>query len=188
MMARRYAAGAARRDALLDAAEQLLTTVGYAQTSMRAVAAAADVRIGHLQHYFPNRAELIRAVLERVLTRSHAELAEVTDPETAVTYLLSEHDNSSSVRLFVEIWAIAAAEPAIRDVVTAFYAEYTHQVAEFIRNHRPDSDAATTRARAETFVTLMEGAALMRSGIAAHRSVSTDAILRKTAIALLTGA
>jgi hypothetical protein len=37
---RRYATGAARQDALLDAAEGLLTTVGHAQTSIRAVAAA----------------------------------------------------------------------------------------------------------------------------------------------------
>ncbi|MGW4770236.1 TetR family transcriptional regulator [Nocardia sp. NPDC004278] len=43
-----------------------MRTVGYAQTSMRAVAAAADVRIGHLQHYFPSRTELIQAVLRQV--------------------------------------------------------------------------------------------------------------------------
>ncbi|WP_406239244.1 TetR family transcriptional regulator C-terminal domain-containing protein [Nocardia sp. NBC_01009] len=100
---------------------------------------------------------------------------------------LIQHDDGPLVRLFIEIWAIAAAEPTIRDVVTTFYAEYTHQVAEFIRHHQPESDPATARARAETFVALMEGATLMRSGIAAHRSPATDDIIRTAAVTLLTG-
>ncbi|WP_433727904.1 TetR family transcriptional regulator [Nocardia sp. CA-129566] len=187
-MTRRYAAGAARQDALLDAAEELLRTLGYAQTSMRAVAAAADVRIGHLQHYFPSRTELIQAVLRRVIDRSRARLRDVTDPESAVAYLLSEQEDESAVRLFIEIWAIAAAEPTIRPAVTEFYAEYVRQVAEFIRARQPRCDAATARARAETFVALMEGAALMRSGVAANRSDATDRVVRDTALTLLTTA
>lgn len=52
--------------------------------------------------------------------------------------------------LFIEIWVIAAAEPALRPAVTEF-AEYVRRVTEFI--WAPDVDDAT--ARAETFVALL---------------------------------
>lgn len=55
---------AARAVVSTGPAEGLLTAVGYAQTSMR-VAAAAAVRIGYLQHYFPSRTELIEPVPRR---------------------------------------------------------------------------------------------------------------------------
>lgn len=52
-----------------------MVTTGGADLSMRAVAAAAGVRLGHLQYYFPTHAALVAAVLERVLGRSAERLA-----------------------------------------------------------------------------------------------------------------
>ncbi|MEV5837501.1 hypothetical protein [Nocardia sp. NPDC052112] len=125
------------------------------------------------------------ASAEQAIDRSRTRLRDVTDPECAVTYLLSEHDDGSAARPFVEIWAIAAAEPTIRPVVTEFYSEYVRQVTEFIRARRPRCAENTARACAETFVALMEGAASMRSGVAAQRSEATDQVVREIAIALL---
>ncbi|MFI6798276.1 TetR/AcrR family transcriptional regulator [Streptosporangium canum] len=51
--------GAKRQAELLDAAERVLTTRGNANAALRDFAAEAGVRIGHLQHYFPTRADLI---------------------------------------------------------------------------------------------------------------------------------
>ncbi|MFE0013149.1 TetR/AcrR family transcriptional regulator, partial [Streptomyces erythrochromogenes] len=64
--------GHQRRAALLDAAEHVLGSAGGAELTMRAVADAAGVRLGHLQYYFPARSDLLAALLDRILTASLA--------------------------------------------------------------------------------------------------------------------
>ncbi|MGK5642343.1 TetR/AcrR family transcriptional regulator [Streptomyces sp. URMC 126] len=187
--------GSARRASLLDAAEAVLVAKGNADASLRAVAAEAGVRLGHLQHYFPTRADLVRAVLERALDRSLERLTGPAglggpdgpgpDPAEAVAVVLAEQEDPHLVRLFVEIWALAARDEAIAEAVRAFYRRYADHVTAYVRTLRPDWPAERCRGRAETFVALAEGASLLRSGIAGHRSAATDAHLVEAAIRLL---
>ncbi|MHC5903903.1 TetR/AcrR family transcriptional regulator [Streptomyces sp. S6] len=175
--------GAVRRESLLDAAEAVLVAEGNAHASLRAIAVEAGVRIGHLQHYFPARADLIKAVLERSLDRSLERLAEVTgvrvtpddpsaaeppagraDPADVVAVVLAEQEDPRLVRLYIEVWALAARDDGVADVVRAFYLKYVSCVQAFVRQCRPDWPEEFCRARAETFVALVEGAAVMRSG------------------------
>lgn len=189
-------AGARKYEALLDAAERVMIDDGV-DSSLRAIAVEAAVRVGHLQHYFPSRAELIRAVLERVLRRALDRLRETTglrtdaadqlvDPEHVVAVVLAEQNDPLLVRLYVEIWALAARDKTIAAVVREFYRGYTEHVAEFIRGRHPDLPAGIRRARAETFVGLMEGVSLIRSDIAGTPSTATDNEITRTAVALLT--
>lgn len=195
--------GSARRTSLLDAAETVLVANG-ADASLRAIAGEAGVRVGHLQHYFPTRAELIKAVLERALDRSLERLAETTglrtarddpsalegpagaaDPDEVVAVVLAEQEDPQLVRLYVEVWALAARDAEIAAVVREFYRKYVAQVAAFVRYGRPDWPAEFCRARAETFVALVEGAALLWSGIAGRRSAAMDEQLVWCAVQLL---
>lgn len=181
--------GGVRRTSLLDAAETVLVARGNADASLRAIADEAGVRVGHLQHYFPARADLVKAVLERALDRSLERLAAATGPRTdpaeVVAAVLAEQEDPRLVRLYVEVWALAARDDDVAAVVRAFYRTYTGHVAAFLRQVRPDRTAAFCRARAETFVALIEGAALMRSGITGTRSEATDAQLAEQAVGLL---
>lgn len=194
--------GSARRASLLDSAEAVLVAKGDAQASLRAIADEAGVRIGHLQHYFPTRAELIRAVLERALDRSldrlatgarlgapddpsGGESAGLADPAAVVAHLLAEQDDVHLVRLFVQVWALAARDADIAEAVRDFYQKYVAHVQEFVQRRRPDWSADFCRARAETFVALIEGAALMRSEIAGIRSEALDVQLTDQAVRLL---
>ncbi|WP_240506878.1 TetR/AcrR family transcriptional regulator [Thermoactinospora rubra] len=184
-----------RRHALLDVAERILIDQGNARLSMRAVAAAAGVQLGHLQYYFPTRADLIHAVLTRALQRSLERLARVThapadaplegDPTKLVMALLTEHADQRLTRLFTEIWALAARDDAIAAVTRAFYRDYIDHVASIIHRTVPGQSEHLYRARAETLVMLIEGAALFRAGITGVRSEATDTHLAKTALHLL---
>ncbi|MEV7778343.1 TetR family transcriptional regulator [Kitasatospora sp. NPDC088351] len=181
--------GEQRRAQLLDAAEELLATAGGTELSMRAVAAAAGVRLGHLQYYFPTYAALVAAVLERVLGRSAERLAPLlgqpAEEAQLVRALLAEQDDARLVRLFAELWALAARDEAVAGAVRAFYAEYRDQVAAFLAARRPELPEPVRRARAQVFVMLVEGAALFRSGIAGERDPAADEELVRTARALL---
>ncbi|MFF0622832.1 TetR/AcrR family transcriptional regulator [Streptomyces sp. NPDC004296] len=197
--------GSLRRTSLLDAAESVLVAKGNADASLRAIAGEAGVRVGHLQHYFPTRADLIKAVLERALDRSLERLAETTglrmsredpsvievpeggraEPDRVVAVVLAEQEDPQLVRLYVEVWALAARDDEIAAVVREFYQKYVAHVETFVQQGRPEWSAEFCRARAETFVALVEGAALMRSGIAGSRSGAMDTQLAQQAVQLL---
>ncbi|MFF2350676.1 TetR/AcrR family transcriptional regulator [Kitasatospora sp. NPDC058115] len=181
--------GAERREALLDAAEGVLVAEGGPELTMRAVAAAAGVRLGHLQYYFPTHADLVAAVLERVLRRSAERLAPLlgTDaPASAVVgALLAEQEDARLVRLFAELWALAARDAAVAGAVRGFYDDYREQVAAFLARRRPGMPEAERRARAGVFVMLVEGASLFRSGVAGERAPDTDETLLRTALDLI---
>ncbi|MFF3013376.1 TetR/AcrR family transcriptional regulator [Streptomyces sp. NPDC057939] len=186
--------GQQRRAALLDAAERVLTSSGGSELTLRAVAEEAGVRLGHLQYYFPARAALLSALLDRVLTASLERVTGLTDALTDEAGLdalldgvLSDHDDPRLVRLFTEVWALAAHDEEAAAAVRAFYDGYVAHVASFVRDRTPGVSADDARHRAEVFVMLMEGSALFRSGITGRRSPGTDARLRGAARDLLAG-
>ncbi|MFD3803125.1 TetR/AcrR family transcriptional regulator [Streptomyces sp. NPDC058611] len=195
------AKGSARRAALLDAAERTLVGGGHGALSLRAVAEAAGVRLGHLQYYFPTRDGLLDAVLDRLLSRSLERLADVApglggggeqaaEPvplQRVIALLLAEQNDPDLVRVFVELWALAARDEAVAAAVRTFYGRYADLVAEQVRLHLPGLPEQERRARAEAFIALLEGSALMRSGIAGNASPATDSLIAQTAYALLSG-
>ncbi|QHC27526.1 TetR/AcrR family transcriptional regulator [Streptomyces sp. HF10] len=187
------AKGLRRRNELLDAAERLLSATGEALT-LRAVADEAGVRLGHLQHYFPTRADLLAALLDRVLTTSLERIAERTDPAgeaaapaVVLDSVLGDHDEPSLVSLFTKVWSMAAHDEPAAEALRSFYADYAGHVIAIVRRHLPELDEAEARARAEVFVMVVEGAAIFRSGIAGRRTQRTDDVLRRTLLTLLTG-
>ncbi|WP_420078980.1 TetR/AcrR family transcriptional regulator [Streptomyces sp. JL4002] len=200
------AKGKQRRTALLDAAERILGTSGGAELTMRAVADAAGIRLGHLQYYFPARSDLLAALLDRILAASLARVAALTsadgagaDVEAVLDTVLGEHEDLPLVRLFTEVWSMAAHDEAAAAAVRSFYAAYAAHVAAFVRSGSPRAgageaaegpeatDPAEAASRAEVFVMLMEGSALFRSGITGRPGARTDAVLRRTLLGLLTG-
>lgn len=69
---------------ILDAAEQLFIEVGYEQTTTRAIATQAQVPVGSLYQFFPDKAALLKALAHRyfeqeyqLFVQLHAELATV---------------------------------------------------------------------------------------------------------------
>ncbi|MBD2089037.1 TetR family transcriptional regulator [Microcoleus sp. FACHB-1515] len=69
---------------ILDVAEQLFVEVGYEQTTTRSIAARANVPVGSLYQFFPDKAAIVRALANRyfeqeyqMLARLHVELADV---------------------------------------------------------------------------------------------------------------
>lgn len=69
---------------ILDVAEQLFIEVGYAQATTRAIATRAEVPIGSLYQFFPDKEALLKALANRyfeqeyhLFVRLHVELADV---------------------------------------------------------------------------------------------------------------
>jgi AcrR family transcriptional regulator len=73
-------AGRAQRSRILDAALALVSERGAAGTSMRALASAVGMNVATIYHYFPSKADLLRALIEE---RRYGERMATEDPPFA---------------------------------------------------------------------------------------------------------
>jgi AcrR family transcriptional regulator len=79
---RNHAEHALRRDAYVDAAQQLIQTKGYEQMSIQDVLDTLDSSRGAFYHYFDSKADLLEAVVERMVDGAlHAVAPVVDDPD-----------------------------------------------------------------------------------------------------------
>jgi AcrR family transcriptional regulator len=190
--------GAARRAAILDNAAAILAADGHAALSLRAVATATGIRLGNLQYYFATRADLVAGLLDRLLEASLDRFRDVLDAGAgpgvdggpaigaAVDILLAEQYEPGLAPLFYELWAMAAHDDGVAVSVRGFYHRYTELVAEHMVKNRPGVDGVGAWGRARTFVALLEGTSLFRSGVAGTPDAGADAMVRQLAVALIT--
>lgn len=66
---------------ILDAAEDLFASHGYAPTTTNAIAARAQVSIGSLYQFFPDKPAILQALALRYAEKLHRELAIIDDFE-----------------------------------------------------------------------------------------------------------
>ena len=93
---------AATRASILSSALQLFAEKGYAHTTTRNIAQAADLSVGLMYHYFDNKESLLQAVFDFVMARIDAGI-------TAV--LLANPPGERLPRLLQTIFDLLASEP-----------------------------------------------------------------------------
>ena len=95
-----------QRTRILDAALALMSEQGSASASMRQLAAACNLNVATIYHYFPSKAELLRSVMEerRYGERLDTELP-VLDPKA--------HPRDRLVHLIEWLWHNARAEERV---------------------------------------------------------------------------
>jgi AcrR family transcriptional regulator len=117
------------RDQILQAARGLFAERGYARTTVRSVAAAAEVNQGLVHHYFGSKQQLYREALDLTV-----------DPWEVLTRLLEDTPRDdfagALVRQFVSTWRDPALGPQLRARARQAYGD-------------PDA-ASLTRAHLET--------------------------------------
>ncbi len=111
--------GKETRRRIITATMRCVAEVGYSQASIREIARAAGMTSGSLYHYFPNKAELLKATVkeieELVFPRLRAAASEGGDVVDRLEAVLDESD-----RLMREYPYLAAFERAIRAESAAY--------------------------------------------------------------------
>lgn len=100
----RQARSQERVNRILDAAEGLFASHGYAATTTNAIAAQAQVPIGSLYQFFPDKAAILQALALRYAELLHQELVLMTENE-AVALPLGDYVNQlidTTVRFFTD--------------------------------------------------------------------------------------
>ncbi|WP_374313192.1 TetR/AcrR family transcriptional regulator [Dongia sp.] len=154
---------AGRRRDILAAASQLFRKNGFADTSVEAIAALAEVGTGTVYNYFSSKGDLLMALValdgEQVRAKGKRYIAGVTGEAAAALYgLLAIYVDHSLVHLTKELWrnAVATAVTQADSPFGTGYAENDRllaaQVGELVAalqeagKVRSDIDAATAGA------------------------------------------
>ena len=154
------------------AARELLMTQGYAQFSMRNVAARAGLHLANVQYYYKTREALVKALLDDTGERYRSSYQELrargpTDREArfkaVVEFNLKDIATSETRRYFIQLWALLTeidgrAGPLMNDL----YAIDIQQLSDCIADLVPDTDAAEVRRRASILAAMIEGMVVVR--------------------------
>jgi TetR/AcrR family transcriptional regulator len=124
---------------ILEAAEAVFAERGFGGATTAAIATRAGVPKANLHYYFPTKALLYRAVIERVLTAwlaAASSFDDSDDPQEALArYIGAKMDLARSMPLGSQIWAseIMRGAPVIQDFLETTLADWVESRGRVVR-------------------------------------------------------
>jgi len=118
----------ARRDEIIGAALRCFAEKGYQRTSMADIIDESGLSAGAIYGHFAGKQELFAAVAGRVLDARRSELearrgaGEPLSPGQVIATLLEGMRREPFGHVIVQLWAEAAVDPAIRELVQEVFA------------------------------------------------------------------
>ncbi|MEM9382780.1 MAG: TetR/AcrR family transcriptional regulator [Planctomycetota bacterium] len=128
---------------ILDSALEILRDHGDHGLSMRKVAERAGISLGHLQHYFPTKNDVLEGLVGshfEVCTaalREHVERETATDARRVAAGLVdlgfAYVRDEDTCRVFRELWALSSRNAEVREHLERYYREYSSMLVAFLR-------------------------------------------------------
>jgi AcrR family transcriptional regulator len=135
---RALARAEARRVAILRAAAKVFRARGFAAAGMRDIAAAADLSLGNLYHYFAGKDEILFFCQDRTLDRLLADVAEVRRRRAALDVRLRELASAHVLCLLDQVdgsaahFEVDALPPRLRGAIVAKRDRYERSVRALV--------------------------------------------------------
>ncbi|MGW6500044.1 TetR/AcrR family transcriptional regulator [Nonomuraea angiospora] len=167
----------ARRQALTDAAIELLASSGAHGLTHRAVEKAADLPPGTASNYFRSREALLVAAAERIVELHHADTDRAVERPAALVDLLAESLLTAATTLRHRYLAIfeLRLEAARRPVLASALAGLEDAAVPVTAGHHDQLGLAIPREKIPAMIALY-GGALFTLVSAPPGSVSRDAV------------
>lgn len=155
--------GEERRQEIFAAFEACVVRKGLAGTTLHDVAEAARLPRSLVRYFIGNRADMVDALIDRLLERGEAQLHRLPaggDVETTLDLLLDAvfSDQTTNV-VIMELWYLALRDRQLRDRLAGIYERLIAAVAAHMARSGEDPDL---RDRAFAAVSLAFGAAFFR--------------------------
>jgi len=167
---------ALRRREIVEAARRCFIRSGFHQTTTDEICHEANITPGGLYHYFANKDELIKAVIDYAaagaLQQVHEAADTEPDPRSALRKMgavfleaFYEPDFENAARLDLETWSEALRNPGLLEIIQKGRATTLDSLAEVIREgiRRGDlTDTVDSEALATLFGSIITGLRLSR--------------------------
>jgi AcrR family transcriptional regulator len=140
--------GRSTRERILQCAAQVLAERGYAGSTLAEIAERAKTKAGSLYYYFDSREDLIREIMTRGITETHAHVSQAVDDAGAqatsrdrlavaisahVNYMLTENDIARA-----SIRTLGQAPPEVQGPAIDLHRAYGAYLATLIENAQSD--------------------------------------------------
>lgn len=153
-----------RRTQILNTAIEMIADEGYAGLSMRALARAADMKLGALQYHFRTSDDMLRAVVSYIANAydsSFDSLKQRDSPPNVrqlVIFVLDDEPGNELFgdRLWPQLWAMQQVEPLVSDLVEDIYTRYLKVFEAALRA----SGSSEPRAEAICLMSMIEGSTI----------------------------
>lgn len=173
--------GEERREEILAAFERCIVKKGFAKTTLADVAEEAGQPRPLVRHFIGNRADMVSALVDRLLERAEAQLsrspAGSNAQHTADLILEAAFANPTTNALIMELWYLALRDEPLRKRLAALYEGLILEVAAL---GGADEKAGMGREHAFAVVSMAFGAAFFQhlgvlpANIEAVRSVAAN--------------
>ena len=123
-----------RRDEILSAAQRLFARMGFHQTSMQQICAAAGMSPGNLYRYFPSKEAIIAGIAEGA--SQFASIENAADFFATFAALAHHHfveRTADEVSLCAEIMSESRRNPAIARIMNDFDKDVTVRLTSMLR-------------------------------------------------------
>ena len=159
-----------RKAEIVMAAAALLEEQGEAGLSLREVAKVVGMKLASLQYHFPNKAELMTAILNHIMDAylseieaavAHAGSDPVEQLKSAARALsgLGETEADDG-RLEIHLWSMALTDPLVRKTMDECHKHYIDKIASMIVAANSAIDSEEAQKRAVLIASLQEGSML----------------------------
>lgn len=151
---------------ILRSALDLLIDQGYRAVSMRRVAAASGVKLGNLTYYFPTKEDLVRELLNAVISSYEIEFDAVIHEQGAsaihrleeiCVLILEDIGTKKTTRFFPELWALSNHDDFVLERMQELYARARHPIMQLISEINPALSADQCETIALFMSASMEG-------------------------------
>lgn len=155
--------GAAKREAILDAALEVFGEVGLHGSSLREIASRVGVSHQSLMHYFPTKNELLMAVLRRRDERLRRHFADVGG--MSIDELIAVAEINVRIPDVIALYNMASAEATFEDhPAHEYYSEFYQSLIASMTKYIERADERgvlregwTPRAAARAILGLVDG-------------------------------
>lgn len=161
-----YTKGHETREEILRQALEILINEGYRAMSMRRVATACGMKFGNLTYHFPTREDLVRELLDAVISSYELAFGEVVhqpglDPRRRLAdicqLILGDILTKKTTHVFPELWALSNHDPFVLARVQELYSRARAPLVEIVGEIRPDLPESEREALALFISSSMEG-------------------------------
>lgn len=151
---------------ILLEARSLLVEEGYAGLTVRKVARNLDISLGNLTYYFPNKDDLLRALIADMLDEYHQVLLNEQerfpdDPHgrflAYIEFLIADCESPDTRAFFFQIWGLATHSDLVHELREQIYAVFRADAAGLVATLKPDASAAEINALTAMLISMIEG-------------------------------
>ena len=127
------------KDRILKAAFQELIEKGFVRFTIQGVAERVQISLGNLTYHFPNREQLIQAMIDQWFENWKVEFSQVINTKISeknrdlsgfIEWVMDYALVKENVRTFTELWAISNHEPKVAKMLDKLYEQATDTVIE----------------------------------------------------------